>query len=141
MVSPSEQRSRCIFPGRTRYDFLQNSPNAFFDKGFQSACSVPLVAQGRVVGVLTMGSMRENALTEEDIELLTQIAQQIALATDNAMAYREIERLKNKLTEEKLYLEDEIRAKAISKKSSGKARRFARSWRRSRELRRPIPRS
>ena len=82
----------------------------FFDKGFQSACIVPLVAQGRVIGTLTVGSMRENALTEEDIELLTQIAQQIALATDNAMAYREIERLKNKLTEEKLYLEDEIRA-------------------------------
>ena len=83
----------------------------FFDKGFQSACIVPLVAQrGRVVGTLTVGSMRENFLTEEDIELLTQIAQQIALATDNAMAYREIERLKNKLTEEKLYLEDEIRA-------------------------------
>jgi formate hydrogenlyase transcriptional activator len=81
----------------------------FFEKGFQSVCSVPLLAQGRAVGVLTMGSMRENALTEEDIELLTQIAQQIALATDNAMAYREIEKLKNKLTEEKLYLEDEIR--------------------------------
>jgi len=82
----------------------------FFDKGFQSVCSVPLLLQGRVVGVLTMGSMRENALTEEDIELLTQVAQQIALATDNAMAYREIEKLKNKLTEEKLYLEDEIRS-------------------------------
>ena len=54
--------------------------------------------------------MRENALTEEDVELLAQIAQQIALAADNAMAYREIERLKNKLTEEKLYLEDEIRS-------------------------------
>jgi formate hydrogenlyase transcriptional activator len=82
----------------------------FFDKGFQSMCSVPLVSQGRAVGCLTMGSMRENALTDEDIELLGQVAQQIALAVDNAMAYREIERLKNKVTEEKLYLEDEIRS-------------------------------
>jgi formate hydrogenlyase transcriptional activator len=82
----------------------------FFDKGFQSMCSVPLVSQGRAVGVLTMGSMREDALTDEDIELLGQVAQQIALAIDNAMAYREIERLKNKVTEEKLYLEDEIRS-------------------------------
>jgi formate hydrogenlyase transcriptional activator len=81
----------------------------FFAKGFQSLCSVPLVARDRVLGVLTLGSKRENALTEEDIELLTQVAQQIALAAENAMAYREIEKLKNKVTEEKLYLEDEIR--------------------------------
>jgi formate hydrogenlyase transcriptional activator len=82
----------------------------FFEKGFQSACSVPLLAQGRVIGVLTVGSLRENALTQEDIDLLSQVAQQIGLAADNAMAYREIEKLKNKLTEEKLYLEDEIRS-------------------------------
>jgi formate hydrogenlyase transcriptional activator len=82
----------------------------FFDKGFRSACSVPLLAQGRAIGVLTVGSLREDALTEEDIDLLAQVAQQIGLAADNAMAYREIEKLKNKLTEEKLYLEDEIRS-------------------------------
>ena len=82
----------------------------FFAKGFQSACSAPLLAQGRAIGVLTVGSLRENALTNEDIDFLAQVAQQIALAADNAMAYREIEKLKNKLTEEKLYLEDEIRS-------------------------------
>ena len=81
----------------------------FFAKGFQSACSAPLLAHGRAIGVLTVGSLREDALSGEDIELLVQVAQQIALAADNAMAYREIEKLKNKLTEEKLYLEDEIR--------------------------------
>jgi formate hydrogenlyase transcriptional activator len=40
--------------------------------------------------------------------LLSQIANQIALALENALAFREIETLKNKLSEEKLYLEEEI---------------------------------
>ncbi len=43
--------------------------------------------------------------------LLTQVAQQVAIAVENALAFREIETLKNKLKEEKLYLEEEVRAK------------------------------
>ncbi len=43
------------------------------------------------------------------MELLRQVASQIAIALENALAFREIEELKNKLAEEKLYLEDEIR--------------------------------
>jgi formate hydrogenlyase transcriptional activator len=81
----------------------------FFDRGFQTLCAIPLVVQDRTLGVVYMGSTRENALSKDDIELFEQVAHQIALAVDNAMAYREIERLKNKLSEEKLYLEDEIR--------------------------------
>jgi formate hydrogenlyase transcriptional activator len=40
---------------------------------------------------------------------MTEIAKQIALAVENALAYGEIQALKNKLADEKLYLEDEIR--------------------------------
>ncbi len=36
-------------------------------------------------------------------------AAQVAIAVENALAFQEIAELKNKLTEEKLYLEDEIR--------------------------------
>ena len=39
---------------------------------------------------------------------LVQIGNQIAIALENAFAYREIESLKNKLSDEKLYLEEEI---------------------------------
>jgi formate hydrogenlyase transcriptional activator len=38
-----------------------------------------------------------------------QMANQVALAVENALAYREITNLKEKLTQEKVYLEDEIR--------------------------------
>ncbi len=76
--------------------------------GFKSSCHVPLIARDKVLGTLDVLSFRPNAFTEEDAELLTQIAQQIAIAVENSLAYREIETLKNKLSQEKLYLEEEI---------------------------------
>ena len=46
----------------------------------------------------------------EDIELVQQVAAQIAIAVENALAFKEIDALKDKLAEEKLYLEEEIRS-------------------------------
>ena len=54
--------------------------------------------------------MRENAFTEESAELLGQVAKQVAIAVENALAFRKIDELKKKLEEEKLYLEEEIRS-------------------------------
>ena len=55
-----------------------------------------------------MVSLRESAFTREDAELLTQVGKQIAIAVENALAFREIESLKNKLADEKVYLEEEM---------------------------------
>ena len=41
---------------------------------------------------------------------MSQIAGQVAIAIDNAMAYRQITELSDKLIQEKVYLEDEIRS-------------------------------
>jgi formate hydrogenlyase transcriptional activator len=76
--------------------------------GIRSGGCVPLIARGRKLGILGVGSFREDAFSEADQELLGHIANQIAIAVENALAYREIETLKNKLTDEKLYLEEEI---------------------------------
>jgi formate hydrogenlyase transcriptional activator len=78
-------------------------------EGLQSACILPLATSTRTLGTLTLGRMRESAFTQEDLDLLTQVANQISIAIENALAYREIADLKNKLAEEKLYLEEEIR--------------------------------
>ena len=80
-----------------------------FDLGFKSVCSVSLMARGRSVGIMTLASFREDAFTPDDVEMIGQIGQQVAIAVENALAFGEIERLKNKLAHEKLYLEDEIR--------------------------------
>jgi formate hydrogenlyase transcriptional activator len=79
-------------------------------EGVQTVCCVPLLAHGRAIGSLNLASRRENAFRPEDVELLMQVAGQVAIAVENALAYKEIAALKNKLAEEKLYLEEEIRS-------------------------------
>ena len=75
----------------------------------QSVCFVPLISRNRALGVLTLGRSQENGFGEGDIGFLMQVANQVAIAVENALAYREIADLKDKLAQEKLYLEDEIR--------------------------------
>jgi len=79
-------------------------------EGLKSGCAVPLIAHGRALGTLSVVSLRENAFTEDDAELLGRLGAQIAIAVENGLAYREIAALKDKLAKEKLYLEEEIQS-------------------------------
>src|SRR5712664_1737746 len=79
-------------------------------EGLQSVCCVPLITQGRTFGSLNLASRRLDAFPPQDVELLQQVAAQIAIAVENALAFKEIDALKNKLAVEKLYLEEEIRS-------------------------------
>ncbi len=78
-------------------------------EGVKSMCCVPLITRNGVLGALNVASLRDGAFTQADADLLGQVAAQVAIAVENALAFRQIEELKNKLAEEKLYLEDEIR--------------------------------
>ena len=78
--------------------------------GIQTMHSMPLKTSKGVLGTLNVGSTRKNAFSQADQSLLDQIAGQVAIALENVRAYHEIEQLKNRLAEEKLYLEDEIRS-------------------------------
>ncbi|HWC75876.1 MAG TPA: GAF domain-containing protein, partial [Blastocatellia bacterium] len=79
------------------------------NEGFQSGCFVPLIAHGRPLGVLVVASGKEGTFPQSDVELLQPVANQIAIAVENALGFTQIVDLANKLTEEKLYLEEEIR--------------------------------
>ena len=78
-------------------------------EGLHSVCCLPLISRNRAIGVLVLGRLRDDAFSQADISFLSQVANQIALAVENALAYREIRDLKEQLSKEKLYLEDEIR--------------------------------
>ena len=93
-------------PGIQRHEFDQR----LIDVGIKSGGVVPLIAHNRKLGFLGVGSFREAAFSKDDQELLGHIANQIAIAVENALAYREIETLKNTLASEKLYLEEEIKS-------------------------------
>ncbi|PYV52605.1 MAG: Fis family transcriptional regulator [Acidobacteria bacterium] len=78
-------------------------------EGMKSACFIPLVSRGRALGDLMIVRATEGTFTAEEVDFLSQAAGQIAIAIENALAYREISELKDKLAQEKLYLEEEIR--------------------------------
>jgi formate hydrogenlyase transcriptional activator len=78
-------------------------------EGLKSTCLFPLINRGRALGILTIARTTEAPFTSYDVEFLTQAAGQIAIAIENALAYHEISELKDKLAQEKLYLEEEIR--------------------------------
>jgi formate hydrogenlyase transcriptional activator len=79
-------------------------------EGIQSALALPLISRNRTLGVLGLGSRVENSFNLEDVDFLVRVAGQVAIAVENALAYREIAELKDKLAQEKLYLEEEIRS-------------------------------
>jgi formate hydrogenlyase transcriptional activator len=78
-------------------------------EGLTAHCLIPLVSRDRPVGVLIL-ARRGEAFTHEDVDFLREASGQIAIAIENALAYREISQLKDKLAQEKLYLEEEIRS-------------------------------
>lgn len=78
-------------------------------EGINSFCDVPLISRDRTLGVLAVARRKENAFDREETAFLSQVAQQVAIGVENALAYGEIADLKDKLAQEKLYLEDEIR--------------------------------
>ena len=81
----------------------------YVELGIKSACLVPLTAQDRTIGTLDLGRMTDDPWTPDDVEFLVEVAKQVSLAVQNALAYRELEELKDRLATEKLNLEDEIR--------------------------------
>src|ERR1700678_4454663 len=70
----------------------------------------PLGTSNGPLGFIGLGSKRSNNFGQEDLDILSQISAQISLALDNALAYGRLSASKNRLEDERLYLESEIRA-------------------------------
>jgi transcriptional regulator with GAF, ATPase, and Fis domain len=73
-----------------------------------SQIAVPMVVRSRVVGVLYHDNTHYvNSFQEADLKLLSGFASQAAIALDHAEAYEEIQRLNQKLNEEKQYYKEQ----------------------------------
>jgi formate hydrogenlyase transcriptional activator len=75
-----------------------------------SMAIAPMVTAGGPLGVMAMGSRLPDNFGQEDLDLLSQVSNQIALAVDNAIAYGRVTEARDRLEEERLYLESEIRS-------------------------------
>jgi formate hydrogenlyase transcriptional activator len=104
-------RRTALFDEQALKDLAAESKVAerLLTEGVKSFCCVPLLSHDRLLGTLNVGSTSSARFTSEDVELLGQVAQQIAIAVENGLAYRRIAELTEQLNKEKLYLEDEIR--------------------------------
>jgi PAS domain S-box-containing protein len=76
--------------------------------GMQSGCWVPLVHRGEAIGAMGVLSKLEGGIGQEHADILGRIAAQVAMAVDNTMAFQRIAELRDKLRQEKKYLEEEI---------------------------------
>jgi PAS domain S-box-containing protein len=79
----------------------------FTSAGMQSGIWVPLIYRDRVLGTLAVANHKDNAYVQQDAEVLTQLASQVAIALNNAMAFKQIAELRDRLSQEKEYLESE----------------------------------
>ena len=78
-------------------------------ENFRSGVTIPLVAGSKPLGILTLWSTEESTFQEEELGLLVQVGNQVALAIENALAYEKVAEARNQLNTEKTYLEGEIR--------------------------------
>jgi formate hydrogenlyase transcriptional activator len=78
-------------------------------EGFRSGVTIPLVAESRPLGVLSLASTEESAFQPGELSLLEQVGNQVALAVANALSYEKVSEARDHLNIQKTYLEDEIR--------------------------------
>jgi formate hydrogenlyase transcriptional activator len=116
VVTPTAAAKRALenlTPVITNTDNRDDYPPEVYEllvaEGLRNHCLLPLVIHGRALGLLVVIRKTESFM-DHDVEILSQAAGQIAIAVENALAYREISDLKDKLAQEKLYLQEEIRS-------------------------------
>ena len=104
------ERETKIFRREQLQGFQSEVIQQLLAHGIQTICCLPLITRKGPVGTLNLASMRDTAFSPQDLGLIKQIASQIAVALDNDRAYREIAYFRDKLSEEKRYLQGEIRS-------------------------------
>ena len=104
------QTRQAVFIGRGEIEqFGSDIAQRILAEGLQSAVCLPLISHGRPLGTIVVASKKEDRFPEKDAALLRPVANQIAIAVENSLAFRQVVERANKLSEEKLYLQDEIR--------------------------------
>jgi PAS domain S-box-containing protein len=110
--SPAEEamrtRAPVIIPQFEGSRFAPSSLRHFIQLGMKSGISVPLIHAGEPIGTLAVSSRMEGAFGQREAEMLGQVARRVAPAVSNAEVFRQIAELRERLQQEKQYLEEEI---------------------------------
>ena len=92
-------------------DFLRFASriNPIVAAGLKSGCFLPLISHDHVLGTLNVGKWQEGAFAAEDLEFLGQVSSQVAIGVENALHYSRVNEVRERLAEERVYLNEEIR--------------------------------
>jgi formate hydrogenlyase transcriptional activator len=108
------KKLRAHVPELLSVEGIEKLPAGIVDRlkaeSIASMAIAPMLTASGPLGVMTMGSRQPDNFGQEDLDLLSQISSQIALAVDNAIAYGRVTEARDRLEEERLYLESEIRS-------------------------------
>ncbi len=102
-------RKPLLLKGQSGEKWPFEMPPRFADQSLRSGCWIPLIGREGVIGTLNVFSRRAGNFTDDDVNMLSQIAGQVAIALGNALAFRHISELRDQLAEQKQYLEDELK--------------------------------
>src|SRR5216684_591602 len=89
---------------------------------FQAGCMLPLPGRQRLLGTLGLGRRAGGPYSEDELDFLMQVSKQVALAVENALAHEEIRELKDRLAQENVYLQEEIRSEINFEEIVGKSK-------------------
>jgi formate hydrogenlyase transcriptional activator len=106
---------------RERNELTSEVSDIVAAEGIKAFCNIPLANRGRALGILSILRTTETPFSPGDVDFLSRASGQIAIAIENALAYHEISQLKDKLAQEKLYLEEEIRSEMNFENIIGKS--------------------
>jgi formate hydrogenlyase transcriptional activator len=107
---------------KTRQPFVAADLNAevsfatdhpILNAGFRSYIDLPLLKQGELIGTIKFLSKDTGNYSTYQLELLQDIANIVAIAVANALAYKEISSLKEQLQIENRVLQEEIVERSI----------------------------
>ncbi|HEX4003567.1 MAG TPA: sigma 54-interacting transcriptional regulator [Candidatus Acidoferrales bacterium] len=98
-----------LLKGEGTQGFPFDLPEHLVRASIRAGCWIPLMGREGPLGTLNVFSRQAGTFAEEDLSGLVQLAGQVSVALDNALAFQRIADLNARLAKEKLYLEDELR--------------------------------
>ena len=103
--------NRAWFISASRDELRERFPVTFdvmSGAGMESLCALPLISGDRARGALFFMAAVKGAYQHLRRGLLEQVAVAVAVALDDCLAHEEVRRLRDRLAEEKVYLQEEI---------------------------------
>jgi PAS domain S-box-containing protein len=86
-----------------------HTPEIFRRRGLISYLGVPLIAKGEVLGVLSLYTVHEHAFSKEEIEFLSTLAGQAAIAIQNAQLFAKVDSARSELEITNRYLDKSLK--------------------------------